>query len=128
MDNIPVWSHFDYSAPKARHLKDANEGDEVVIVQRKFPGVFVRWPDGSEGWVNEWSVSDKVIVGEMYFHHRVGLLIQVVGRDVTGLRCGELGIHCEVVIVHRRGRYSPSERCSHAHLLPWYGWERVKGQ
>jgi hypothetical protein len=55
-DTLPIWSDYDYSDPRTTQVGHAVEGDQVSVLRRKFPGVFIQWVDGRTGWMCEWAV------------------------------------------------------------------------
>lgn len=57
-DTLPIWSGYDYSDPRTSCVGHAKEGDQVTILERKFPGVYLRWEDGSTGWMCEWDIEE----------------------------------------------------------------------
>jgi hypothetical protein len=55
-DTLVIWGAYDYSDPATNQVGHFNAGDQVVVLERKFPGVLVKWANGTTGWVCEWNV------------------------------------------------------------------------
>jgi hypothetical protein len=57
-DRIPIWSHYDYSDPKTKLTGYVCILESAKVLERKWPGVLVRWENGYTGWINEWNVEE----------------------------------------------------------------------